>query len=279
MDNMTPTTPTTAEDLAMQFLKDNVKVEWIITGDVAKALVEAMIEFAKSYQPLKYEGVEEAAPQPLDSAEVEKVKVVNKTIESIKRNLSKLNNHTWSVYKEQIEAHIENLEIEVAALSHPLPAPVEESRMSLQEHGSNYNLVSKLKECVKNHMAPYNLGDMGKTTELILEMCDMLLASQSRPSAGMRWVDMPELPKKEDYYIVEATGDHVYRLKFDVQLWKHYGVKRWLDESPLPVLEREVKYSRKQMIKAMEYGQWFYMHTKGSLTEDDKTDYMDKIRP
>lgn len=48
---------------------------------------------------------------------------IQKTIQSIKRNAEKINEHTWKVYKEQILAHVEDAEYELTPAS-----PVDEKK-------------------------------------------------------------------------------------------------------------------------------------------------------
>lgn len=38
----------------------------------------------------------------------------------------------------------------------------------------NTQLIKELKDCISLHLNPYNLGDMGKTVQLITEACNRL---------------------------------------------------------------------------------------------------------
>jgi len=57
------------------------------------------------------------APQGYNKSQIQDV---IKIVEYIERNNGKINNHTWKVYKEQIESHIEDLKHLLSTLS---PAP------------------------------------------------------------------------------------------------------------------------------------------------------------
>lgn len=51
------------------------------------------------------------------------------------------------------------------------------------------------------------------------------------------------------------------------------------NDTPVSNKQTDILYSRKDMIKAIEYGAWFVSYLKGHPSEDDKTDYLDKLHP
>ncbi len=78
---------------------------------------------------------------------------IQKTIQSIKRNVEKINEHTWKVYKEQILAHIEDAEFELQPPTPDLAALFDrEADMSpVIEHESGAMSKNKFEEVIKKH--------------------------------------------------------------------------------------------------------------------------------